>query len=75
MNGVLAVVTCPTCGGALEHVNTSRPLARSMTMILLCDDCGAEEGLHVQLVPLRATNESGAARRMRAYRARKAAAA
>lgn len=75
MNGVVAVVTCPTCGGDLEPVNTSRPLARSMTMIVRCTECGTEEGVHVQLVPLRATNESGAARRQRAYRARNKAAA
>jgi endogenous inhibitor of DNA gyrase (YacG/DUF329 family) len=70
VNGVVAVVTCPTCGGPLERVNTSQPLAREMTMIVRCTECGAEEGVHVRLVPLVAAGESPAAKRRRALRAR-----
>jgi hypothetical protein len=40
MKGVIAYFTCPRCGEELEHVNTSRIIARSEgSVIMKCNGC------------------------------------
>jgi hypothetical protein len=43
-------LTCPLCGGALTHVNASRPSCGSVAAVAACVPCRREMAVLVEVV-------------------------
>ena len=52
MNGYLLPLTCPHCGGVLDHVNAVTRAGTEAVAVAKCSTCSREFTVSVQLRPL-----------------------
>lgn len=49
MNAFTFAITCPHCGGPLEHIAHGKPSPRQASAMVACESCGSEHHCQVTL--------------------------